>query len=73
MTEFTDSRHTTNLLRQRVDRFESKWAMTFADFAERCEDDTLGQDSYSYEVESDFWEWEEAVTLLAHYRDSESN
>ncbi len=41
--------------------------MTFAEFSERGKAGTLGQDPYSYEVESDFWEWEKAETLLKHY------
>lgn len=48
--------------------FESKWEMSFSEFAERCENATLGVDSFSYEVESDYWEWEAADTLLKHYR-----
>lgn len=57
----------TRILRQRIEAFESKWGMTFEEFSARCEAETLGQDSYAYEVESDFWEWEEAETLLRHY------
>ena len=72
MIEFTDNYRAVELLR-RTDGFESKWAMTFAEFAEACKLNTLGQDSYSYEVESDYWEWEEAVTLLADEQESESN
>jgi hypothetical protein len=41
--------------------------MTFEEFSERCETGTLGHDPYAYEVESDFWEWEQAETLLQHY------
>jgi hypothetical protein len=57
----------TRILRQRIEAFESKWGMTFEEFSARGEAETLGQDSYAYEVESDFWEWEEAETLLRHY------
>jgi len=41
--------------------------MTFTEFAERCEAGTLDEDPYSYDVESDYWEWEAAETLLQHY------
>ena len=41
--------------------------MNFDEFSKRSEAKTLGQDPYSYEVESDFWEWEKAETLLKHY------
>lgn len=73
MTESTDSRPRTALLREQVGRLDSKWALTFAGFAERCENDTLGQDPYGYEVESDVWEWEAAITLLAHHGESKNN
>jgi hypothetical protein len=57
----------TKLLKQRIETFESKWGMTFKEFSERCGAGTLGKDPYAYEVESDFWEWEKAETLLQHY------
>ncbi len=55
-------------LQQQIQAFETKWGMSFSEFAERCETGTLGQDVYDYEVEKDFWDWEKAVTLLAHYQ-----
>ncbi len=61
-----------DMLRQQIERFESKWKMTFTEFAASCDNDTLGQDPYDYEVESDYWEWEEAETLLEHYRTLQS-
>lgn len=54
-------------LRQQIQTFEKKWGMPFREFAERVETETLGQDPYAYEVESDFWEWEAAETLFEHY------
>ncbi len=54
-------------IEQRIQEFESKWGMTFTEFAERCEKGTLDEDPYSYDVESDYWEWEAAETLLQHY------
>jgi len=57
----------TRLLRQQVKAFESKWGLTFEEFSEQCEAGTLEQDPYAYEVESDYWEWEKAETLLQHY------
>jgi len=54
-------------LAQQIKAFEQKWGMSFEEFSQRCEEGTLGQDPYAYEVESDFWEWEKAMTLLAHY------
>ncbi len=55
------------LFREHIRAFESKWGMTFKVFSEHCAAGTLGQDPYAYEVESDFWEWEQAETLLQHY------
>lgn len=54
-------------LRQQIEALELKWGMTFDEFSQRCESETLDQDSYAYDVESDFWDWEKAVTLLRHY------
>jgi len=54
-------------LMQQIEAFESKWEGTFEEFSERCQAGTLGQDPYAYEVESDFWDWEKAETLLQHY------
>jgi len=65
LSEYIDLK--TNFLRQRIQGFESKWGMTFAVSSERCEAGMLDQDPYAYEVESDFWEWEKAETLLRHY------
>ena len=55
-------------VRQQIQEFESKWGMTFTEFSERCEEDTLKEDPYSYDVESDYWEWEAAETLLERYQ-----
>ena len=54
-------------LKERAREFEQKWGMTFKEFSKRFKAGTLGQDSYNYEVESDFWEWEKAETLIEHY------
>jgi hypothetical protein len=47
--------------------FEEKWGMSFADFTEACQAETLSVDPYGYDVESDYWKWEAAETLLDHY------
>ena len=59
----------TRELQERVRKFETRWGMTFAEFTERLKTNQLGQDAFSYEVESAYWEWEEAETLLKHYED----
>lgn len=50
-----------------IARLEAKWGMDFAEFARRIEEDELEPGAFSYEVESDFWEWEKAVTLVENY------
>lgn len=42
--------------------------MEFSTFKRRLAEDDLPEDAYSYDVEQDFWKWEEAETLKAHYR-----
>ena len=66
LSEYTDLK--TKVLRQQIEAFESKWEGTFEEFSERCQAGTLGLDPYAYEVESDFWDWEKAETLLHHYK-----
>ncbi|HQE94014.1 MAG TPA: hypothetical protein PLH19_15060 [Anaerolineae bacterium] len=56
-------------LSRSIQEFETKWEMSFSEFAERCAAGTLEQDPYAYHVESDYWEWESAETLLQHYED----
>ena len=47
--------------------FETKWDMSFEAFSEKYAGGTLEGDAYAYEVEKDFWDWEQAVTLKQHY------
>ena len=42
--------------------------MSFVEFQRNCQDGTLDKDSYSWDVEQNYWEWEQAVTLLDHYQ-----
>jgi hypothetical protein len=57
----------TKALDERIATFERKWGMTFEEFSRRCEEGRLKKDTFSYEVEKDFWEWEKVVTLKRHY------
>ena len=57
----------TQDLRTRISKLESTTGMTYQEFQARLVANELGQDPYSYEVESLQWEWEEAETLLKHY------
>jgi hypothetical protein len=54
-------------LEERIAAFEAKWGMSFDEFSRKCAEGTLAEDAYSYEVEKDFWEWEQAVTLQNDY------
>ena len=66
LSEYIDLK--TARIEETIEAFEKKWGMPFDEFAARCEEDTLDEDPYSYDVESDYWEWEAAETLLDHYK-----
>jgi hypothetical protein len=55
-------------LEERIVAFETKWDMSFEEFSRKCAEGTLAKEPYSYEVEKDFWEWEQATTLLSYYQ-----
>lgn len=55
-------------LQDEIEQFEAKWHMSFVEFAEKFGDGSLPVDAYDYAVESDFWAWEKAETLLEHYQ-----
>lgn len=44
----------------RIQAFERRYDMDFAAFQHAWQEDRIS-DRYSYEVESDYWEWEAAV------------
>ena len=46
--------------------------MEFPAFKRRLAEDDLPDNAYSYDVEQDFWKWEEAETLKAHYQQVQS-
>ncbi len=54
-------------LHETIKAFETKWGMDFNTFRQRMKDGLLEKDSYSFDVEQDFWNWEEAETLKEHY------
>ncbi len=56
-----------NQLKENVFKFEEKWKMDFEQFRQKIKEDSLEKGIYSFEVEQDFWEWEEAATLKDHY------
>lgn len=55
-------------LQETTDRLEEKWEMDVSTFKQRVAEDDLPDGAYSYDVEQDFWEWEEAETLKVHYQ-----
>ena len=59
-------------LHETTDRLEEKWGMEFPPFKRRLAEDDLPDSAYSYDVEQDFWTWEEAETLKAHYRQGQA-
>ncbi len=54
-------------LNEKVEKLQNKWGMSFEEFKELLKNGTLKENAYSFEVEQDFWQWEEAVTLQKHY------
>lgn len=56
-------------LEVRCAALKEKWHMPFDEFELRFRAGTLVEDSYSFDVESEFWEWEEAETLRRHYEE----
>ena len=50
-----------------IESFKKKWGMSFDDFQKHIKEGTLNKDTYSFDVEQDFWRWEEAETLKKHY------
>jgi hypothetical protein len=48
---------------EQIAGFEKKYNMTFSEFEKACEDGRIS-DPYSYEVETDDFEWEAAITEL---------
>ena len=56
-------------LRETSEALEKKWGMTFEEFKTQVREGTLKKNSFSFDVEKDFWEWEEAETLRQHYEE----
>ena len=56
-------------LYETINTFQKKWDMSFEEFKKHIKDRTLTKDVYSFDVEKDFWQWEEAETLKKHYEE----
>jgi hypothetical protein len=70
ITEFLDLK--IRSLQHQIQEFEAKWGMPFEEFSEHFVAGSLGDDSYAYHVESAFWAWEKAETLLQYYREMQN-
>ncbi|GFP33690.1 hypothetical protein HKBW3S42_02034, partial [Candidatus Hakubella thermalkaliphila] len=44
--------------------------MDFEEFKKRLKSGAVKKDAYAFDVEQDFWQWEEAETLKKHYEES---
>ncbi|HMY67155.1 MAG TPA: hypothetical protein PK453_16050 [Leptospiraceae bacterium] len=55
-------------LQKTLGEYEDKWGFSFSQFQEKIKTNTLGKDPYSYEVEKDYWDWEDTVTLIEHFQ-----
>ena len=54
-------------LNEIIEMLQSKWGAGFEEFKERLKRGAFKKDAYSFDVEQDFWQWEEAETLKKHY------
>lgn len=70
LTEYLELK--VNQLESKINGYESVWKMTFNEFEDACKNNKLKADVFSYEVEKDFWEWEQLETLLKYYKDIKS-
>jgi hypothetical protein len=66
LSEYIDLK--TESLQRQQQEMTRKWGMSFEAFSERFDKRSASSEAYSYQVESDFWEWEKVETLLEHYR-----
>lgn len=64
-TEFLDLK--LNKLDLTIKGFQKKWDSTFEEFKKNIQGKKLKEDSHSYSVENDYWQWEEAESLKKHY------
>lgn len=53
----------------KIKEFEKTYGMEFESFQEAWENDEI-EDKYSYDVESDYWKWEELVTRKKKIEDA---
>jgi len=56
-------------LQETIVEFQKKWGMTFEEFKKHFKKGTLKENTYSFNTEKDYWQWEEAETLKKHYEE----
>ncbi|PJH75144.1 MAG: hypothetical protein CO064_08225 [Anaerolineae bacterium CG_4_9_14_0_8_um_filter_58_9] len=56
-------RYKKEVLRAKITSFEKKYGMSLGEFEQACLDGRI-EAPFSYEVESDNWDWDSAVTEL---------
>ncbi len=54
-------------LQETIEKFQNKWKMNFDGFKKKIKDKMFEKEAYSFSVEQNFWQWEEAETLKKHY------
>lgn len=54
-------------LQETIEGFQKKWGMAFDEFKRYLKEGTSKEDTYSFNTENDYWQWEEAETLKKHY------
>ena len=55
--------HRIEKIRKEIDNYEKKYNMSFEEFKKKFENDEI-ENSYSYEVEMDYLEWEGLISRL---------
>lgn len=50
-------------LKEKISAYEKKYDMSFAEFEDACKSGKI-ENSYSYEIEKDNWDWEASITEM---------
>ncbi|GMT46720.1 MAG: hypothetical protein IEMM0007_0286 [bacterium] len=56
-------------LQEVIHSFQKKWGMSFEEFKLHFKEGTLKEDTYSFNTEKEYWQWEEVETLKKHYEE----
>jgi hypothetical protein len=58
----------TRVLSREAHEFESKWKMSFDEFASRVKTGRPGKVASAYDAQQDLKAWEQTLAMLKHYR-----